>query len=345
MHNPAADALAAAATSGAVRTLSPAQLAALNKVGDLMVPGDGTLPSFSAAGCAAHADRMLAHMNAGDRDGVRLLLSVFRVLPRPLIRALLRLADRHAALPGPPGAALRMLNLGVKGVVMSLYYSGLDGEGAILRGIGWDARVTGPADPVDAPLPPQASTVLAAKAAAAPPTPTEAMARARAAQPALARTPVPDRLAYVRALRDVILRRREEIVERIQQDTGKSRGDALISEIFGVLDALVWLETHGAKALADHKEHTPLALTGKRSLTWYEPLGTILIISPWNYPFYQAIVPITAALAAGNTVVYKPSEHTPLTGLVEDLCAEAQLPPGWVQIVYGDGAAGAALVA
>ena len=83
---------------------------------------------------------------------------------------------------------------------------------------------------------------------------------------------------------------------------------------------------------------------GKTSWTWYEPLGTILVISPWNYPFYQAIVPIACAVAAGNTVVYKPSEWTPLEGLVEDLLAEAQFAPNWVQIVYGDGAVGAALV-
>ena len=83
---------------------------------------------------------------------------------------------------------------------------------------------------------------------------------------------------------------------------------------------------------------------GKTSWTWYEPLGTILIISPWNYPFYQAIVPIACAVAAGNTVLYKPSEWTPLEGLVEDLLAEAQFAPNWVQVVYGDGAVGAALV-
>jgi aldehyde dehydrogenase (NAD+) len=84
---------------------------------------------------------------------------------------------------------------------------------------------------------------------------------------------------------------------------------------------------------------------GKTSWTWYEPLGTILIISPWNYPFYQAIVPIACAFAAGNTVVYKPSEWTPLKGLVEDLLLEARFAPNWVQVVYGDGAIGAALVA
>jgi aldehyde dehydrogenase (NAD+) len=118
----------------------------------------------------------------------------------------------------------------------------------------------------------------------------------------------------------------------------------LISEIFGVLDNLAWLEKHGSKALQDRKQHTPIALMGKTSWTWYEPLGTILIISPWNYPFYQAIVPIACAFAAGNTVVYKPSEWTPLKGLVEDLLLEAGFAPNWVQVVYGDGAIGSALV-
>jgi len=160
----------------------------------------------------------------------------------------------------------------------------------------------------------------------------------------LRRLSVAERLAHLAALRAVILRRREEIVDRIQRDTGKSRSDALISEIFGVLDNLAWLETHAPKALADRKQHTPMALLGKTSFTWYEPLGPILIISPWNYPFYQAIVPIACAVAAGNTVVYKPSEWTPLEGLLEDLFAEAQFAPNWVRVVYGDGAVGAALV-
>jgi aldehyde dehydrogenase (NAD+) len=168
--------------------------------------------------------------------------------------------------------------------------------------------------------------------------------RAREGARSLRRLTVAERLQHLAQLRGVILRRREEIIDRIQRDTGKSRSDALISEIFGVLDNLAWLETRAAKALADRKQHTPLALMGKTSWTWYEPLGTILIISPWNYPFYQAIVPIACAVAAGSAVVYKPSEWTPLEGLVESLLAEAQFAPNWVQVVYGDGAAGAALV-
>ena len=346
-------------------TLSHTQLAGLLKVGDLMIPGDGELPSFSASGCAQHADRMIAHMNPGDRDGIALLLGVFRFLPGFVLRALLHLTERHAAFPEPIAAGLRMVNIGVKGVVMTLYYSGLDAPGAILRGLKWDAKV------VERDPDPEGGAVEAAVSAAgarnapgascggaagetpastaAPSTsgtgtPDQAVQRARDGWQSLRRLSVAERLAHLALLREAILRRREAIVDRIQRDTGKSRSDALISEIFGVLDNLAWLEAHAPKLLADRKQHTPLALMGKTSWTWYEPLGTILVIAPWNYPFYQAIVPIACAVAAGNAVVYKPSEWTPLEGLVEDLLAEAQFAPHWVQVVYGAGAAGAALV-
>jgi aldehyde dehydrogenase (NAD+) len=338
-------------------TLTRTQLAGLRKVGDLMIPGDGDLPSFSASGCAQHADRMIAHMNTGDREGIALLLGAFRFLPNLVLRALLRLTGRHADVPEAIAAPLRMINIGVKGVVMTLYYSGLDEPGDILRGIKWDAKI------VDRP---SESSALEGAAAAAPepraggsggehgadaaapskasPTPEKAVERARQGGQSLRRLGLQERLEHIALLRAVILRRREEIIDCIQHDTGKSRSDALISEIFGVLDNLAWLEAHATKALADRKQHTPLALMGKTSWTWYEPLGTLLIISPWNYPFYQAVVPIACAIAAGNTVVYKPSEWTPLEGLVESLLAEAQFAPNWVQVVYGDGAVGSALV-
>jgi aldehyde dehydrogenase (NAD+) len=174
--------------------------------------------------------------------------------------------------------------------------------------------------------------------------PAAVFARARTGAVALANLKLDQRIPYLAKLREIVLRRREEIVDRIQRDTGKSRSDALISEIFGVLDNLAWLEKHAAKALRDRAQPTPIALMGKSSATWYEPLGTILIISPWNYPFYQAVVPIACAFAAGNSVVYKPSEWTPLDGLIESILQEAGFAAEWVQIVYGDGAVGAALV-
>lgn len=172
-----------------------------------------------------------------------------------------------------------------------------------------------------------------------------AVERARAGALSLAALSVPERLAHLAQLRRVILARREEIVDRVQAETHKSRSDILVSEVFGALDAIAWLEKYAVDALADEKVPTPLTLMGKKSRIQYSPLGAMLIISPWNYPFYQALVPIAFALAAGNAVVYKPSEWTPLEGLVESLLESAAIAPAWVQVCYGDGAVGSALVA
>lgn len=323
--------------------LSAWQRAGLLRVGDVLIPGDGDLPSFSASGADRHIDRMLPYMYEADRRGALAALTLLRPMPRPLIRALLALTDHHQRFPGPLGAALRMLGIGVKGIVYSVYYSGAEPRARVHEVLGWDAvvrrrqdpesKLVPPAPPPQPLIPPQASDA------------ERAVRQARAGQASLRRLTMKERLRLLGELRRVVLRRREEIVDRIQQDTRKSRSDALISEIFGVLDNLAWLEKNTARALADEKVPTPLALMGKKSRLWYEPLGTILIIAPWNYPFYQAIVPIACAFAAGNTVVFKPSEHTPLRGLVEDLLQEAGFAPAWVQVVYGDGRVGAELIA
>jgi acyl-CoA reductase-like NAD-dependent aldehyde dehydrogenase len=326
----------------AVQLLTPAQLTGLRRVGDVLVPGDEVMPSFSAAQCAEQVDRLLVSMSQSDRDGVRLLLGIFRFLPRFVLRAILALTEHHARFPGPVATGLRLVNIGIKGVVMTLYYSDVGSEPSIHELLRWDPKVVergaeeahGAAVTELRPRPERSRATAAASAAE----------RARAGARSLRRLDVAERARYLATLRQVIFRRREAIIDHIQEDTGKSRSDALVSEIFGVLDNLAWLERHGVKHLRDHKEHTPIALMGKTSWTWYEPLGTVLVISPWNYPFYQAIVPIASAFLAGNTVLYKPSEWTPLEGLVESLLAEAEFAPNWVQIVYGDGKVGAELV-
>ncbi len=325
------------------RHLSASQVSGLLKAGDIVIPGGDDLPSFSRSGCADHVDRMFEFMHDSDRDGMKLLFSIFNALPGPAVKGILKLTEKEKYLPGPLGAGARMVNIGVKGVVMTLYYSDA-AEAGINEVLQWDAKCDdnepgeGPPE-VEAQAPPL--TLVAEDASAA----ERATTLARAGAKALARLSVKERTVYLGSLREIILRRREEIIDRIQADTGKSRSDALMSEIYGVLEALVWLEKRAPKMLADRQQHTPLSMLGKTSWTWYEPLGTVLIISPWNYPFIQALIPIATALLTGNTVVYKPSEHTPLEGLLEDLLAEAQVPPSWVQVVYGDGAAGADCVA
>jgi acyl-CoA reductase-like NAD-dependent aldehyde dehydrogenase len=326
----------------AQNVLTRTQRAGLLKLGDALIPGDGDLPSFSAAGCADEIHRMLPYMTESDRQGAMIVLTVFRFLPAFLIRAIVALTDYNRYFPGPLGGALRLIQIGVKGMVMTLYYSDIGSGTPLFPRIGWDAEVVqheGESPRRVAP-PPAAPPLIPPDASAA----EHAMRAARLAAASVRALPLSERLEHIAKLKQTILDRREEIIDRIQKDTGKSRSDALVSEIFGVLDNLAWLEKFARKALSDRKVHTPLALMGKKSQLWFEPLGTLLIISPWNYPFYQAIVPIACAFVAGNTVVYKPSEWTPLEGLVEDLLAEAEFAPNWVRIVYGDGRAGADLI-
>jgi aldehyde dehydrogenase (NAD+) len=265
-----------------------------------------------------------------------MVLGVFRLMPRWTLRGLFALAENPRGL-GPLGAGLRLLWIGVKGVVMTLYWSDLGRGVSVHETIGWDARVGEPDTSKSGGTMSVQSRPPAEMA-------REAFERARAGQASLRRLSVADRARHLDALRRVVLARREEIVGRIHQETRKTLGDALISEIFGVLDNLAWLAREAPRELADKKVSTPLALMGKSSWIFHEPLGTILVISPWNYPFYQALVPIAAALVSGNTVVYKPSEWTPLEGLIESLLGEAGVPADWVRIAYGDGAVGEALI-
>jgi hypothetical protein len=126
------------------KLLTSRQYAGLLKVGDILIPGDNDLPPFSSTLCAVEADRMLAHMYPDDRAGVRMLLGIFGLLPRFLIHAVYWLTEQHASLPEFLAAPLRMANLGIKGVVMTLYYSDVGIGRSIFTLIGWDARV-GPA--------------------------------------------------------------------------------------------------------------------------------------------------------------------------------------------------------
>lgn len=124
------------------KKLSTIQYRGLLRVGDVIVPGDGEFPSFTRSGVAAHADRMLDYMTDSDLAGVRFLFTLFTFLPKPLIRGLLWLTDRDRSLPGPLGAACRMIRIGVKGVVTTLYYSDFgDQSPSILDRIHWDAKI------------------------------------------------------------------------------------------------------------------------------------------------------------------------------------------------------------
>ena len=155
--------------------------------------------------------------------------------------------------------------------------------------------------------------------------------------------PVADRVRALRQLQSVVIDARDEISATITQDTGKPRQDALI-EVFIVVDMLNDTCHNAARWLRRERVSSGLYLF-KRSYVEPRPYGVVAIISPWNYPLALCLPPLVAALAAGNTVVLKPSEVTAASGvLVERLIQRVPELSPFVRVLHGDGAIGSALV-
>ncbi len=169
--------------------------------------------------------------------------------------------------------------------------------------------------------------------------------RARAAFAEWGRTSPEARVPLLRRLRLAIVDRLDHLTDVIAASTGKPPAEALTTELLPVLDTLAYLETHAPRTLRRRRMPTPVFLFGKTSYIEYRPRGVVLVVSPWNYPFQLAMVPVVTALAAGNAVVLKPSEVTPLVGVaIEELLDDVGFPAGVVQTAHGDGRLGAALV-
>ncbi|MEI2775597.1 MAG: succinic semialdehyde dehydrogenase [Tetrasphaera sp.] len=163
-----------------------------------------------------------------------------------------------------------------------------------------------------------------------------AFARARAAAKDWAAASFSERSAVLLRLHDLILDRREEIMDLICWESGKARIHAFDEPLHVALTARYYSRT-----LKRHLE--PKRRDGVVPfLTHIEehrlPKGVVGIISPWNYPFTMALADGIAALAAGNGVVSKPDHHTPLSALLGlQLLEEAGMPPGLWQMVAGEG--------
>lgn len=171
-----------------------------------------------------------------------------------------------------------------------------------------------------------------------------AVARSRAARSAWAGLSYRNRARYILKLRRALYDRKEEIARIISDETGKPEFEALSTEVFMVSDLMSHFAMNAEKILRDER-FTLAVFRNKRSMITYEPLGAVGIISPWNFPFSIPVGEIVMALMAGNTVVLKPSEFTPLVGdAIKRLFASAGFPEGVFEVVQGDGSTGAALV-
>jgi acyl-CoA reductase-like NAD-dependent aldehyde dehydrogenase len=167
---------------------------------------------------------------------------------------------------------------------------------------------------------------------------------ARAAQASWAALPIEARCKRVLRFAEVLMERAEEVIDLLVQESGKTRLEALGMEVVVVADLVRYFAKHGPAMLAP--EPVPLHLLKHRaSYLHFVPRGVVGVIAPWNLPFSIPIGETMMALIAGNGVVLKPSEVTPLIARkAHELYLAADLPRDLFQVVTGRGATGAALI-
>src|SRR3954451_8607993 len=115
------------------------------------------------------------------------------------------------------------------------------------------------------------------------------------------------------AWRGYLARRMHELADLVHRENGKPHADALL-EITLAVDHLAWAGAHAKKVLGLRKVHPGMLAANHAAYVEYQPMGVIGVIGPWNYPVFTPMGSISYALAAGNAVVFKPSEHTPAIG-------------------------------
>jgi len=170
----------------------------------------------------------------------------------------------------------------------------------------------------------------------------QAVARARAAFAAWGALSPAARRAQLTRFRRALASRCEELAELIHKENGKPKVDAMM-EVFMALGHLAYAADHAEKVLGSRKVSAGL-MANFRATVSYAPLGVVGVIGPWNYPMFTPFGSIAYALAAGNTVVFKPSELTPLVGqLFCEIAASSIGVPDVLQCVTGAGPTGGAL--
>lgn len=174
----------------------------------------------------------------------------------------------------------------------------------------------------------------------------EAVKKARKAFPAWSALSFKARGRILLAARESMRVHLDEIASLITKENGKPLTESISADLFPVMDLATYFAKNAGKIL--RRERVWLgkwSFMGRMSYMEYQPVGVVGIISPWNFPFSIPCGQVIMALMAGNTVVLKPSEYTPLIGLkIQEIFDGVDLPPGVLQVVPGDGMTGAALV-
>ena len=173
-----------------------------------------------------------------------------------------------------------------------------------------------------------------------------AVTRARKAQQTWAKTTFAERARLFYKLRDLLLDESDRLADIMTAETGRPRAEVYGNELFYLCDAIGSWAKKSAHYLREKtiKPQFPL-LKAKKVVSIYEPRGVIGIISPWNFPLTMTLGEAIPALMAGNAVVIKPSELTPLSAIFgADAVAKTGFPENLLQVVIGGAETGEALV-
>ncbi len=171
--------------------------------------------------------------------------------------------------------------------------------------------------------------------------------RARAAQPQWEAIGFEGRARIMRRAQKWMLDNADRVLDSVVRESGKTYEDAQLADLGYTVTALGFWAKEASNYLADERVkswNNPVA-AGKKLVIRYVPVGVVGVIGPWNYPIANSFGDCIPALMAGNSVILKPSEVTPLSSiLMAEMMSECGLPEDVFQVATGDGSTGAALI-
>ena len=156
--------------------------------------------------------------------------------------------------------------------------------------------------------------------------------------------PAEFRLKQLESLKEAMIRHEADLAAALNEDLGKSRMESYMCEIGLTLSELTWMQKHLRSLMRSKRVSTPAAQFAAKSFRSPSPYGTVLIMSPWNYPVLLTLDPLIDAIAAGNTAVVKPSAYAPCTFDVMKTMIEECFPAHYVAVVDGGRAENQALL-
>ena len=156
--------------------------------------------------------------------------------------------------------------------------------------------------------------------------------------------PAEFRLKQLESLKEAMIRHEADLAAALKEDLGKSRMESYMCEIGLTLSELTWMQKHLRSLMRSKCVSTPVAQFAAKSFRSPSPYGTVLIMSPWNYPVLLTLDPLIDAIAAGNTAVVKPSAYAPCTFNVMKTMIEECFPAHYVAVVDGGRAENQALL-